>query len=256
MGQVMDHCAMCSGETVANESSEVQAKMRRVCWVPLESNPEVLNGFAWKVGLPKTWGFVDMYGLDPELLAMVPPGCCAVTLLSQCSPAIAKFKEGQRKRIEVEGQKISPDLVYLKQYVGNACGTIACIHSLANSAELVGLPSSSHLGRYLASIAGKSPESAGEMLAEAADLHQASEACAVGGQTSAPAATARVDHHFIAFVERGGCIYELDGCKAFAVNHGPVKGDFLSSVAQVVKANFVDPDPDNVHLNMMALVQN
>mmetsp|Transcript_170188 Transcript_170188/g.540379 ORF Transcript_170188/g.540379 Transcript_170188/m.540379 type:complete len:251 (+) Transcript_170188:76-828(+) len=112
MGQVMDHCAMCSGETVANESSEVQAKMRRVCWVPLESNPEVLNGFAWKVGLPKTWGFVDMYGLDPELLSMVPPGCCAVTLLFQCSPAIARFKEGQRKRIEVEGQKISPDLVH------------------------------------------------------------------------------------------------------------------------------------------------
>jgi len=29
-----------------------------------------------------------------------------------------------------------------------------------------------------------------------------------------------VDHHFIGFVQKEGCIYELDGCKEFPINHG------------------------------------
>jgi hypothetical protein len=40
-------------------------------WLPLESNPEVLNPFVHRLGLPPDWGFADVFGLDPELLCMV-----------------------------------------------------------------------------------------------------------------------------------------------------------------------------------------
>ncbi|CAK9012766.1 Ubiquitin carboxyl-terminal hydrolase, partial [Durusdinium trenchii] len=36
-------------------------KIRRVHWVPLESNPDMLNDFASKVGLPPGFEFVDVF---------------------------------------------------------------------------------------------------------------------------------------------------------------------------------------------------
>lgn len=256
MGQsVQALCLSCCGSSVADESLEVQAKMRSVHWVPLESNPEILNGFATKVGLPSGWEFVDVLGMDPELLAMVPPECVAVTLLFPCSANLQRYKEQQHQKIVAQSQTVSSELVYLKQYVNNACGTIACIHCLANNAKVIGLPSASPLGGFLAQIRELGPEAAGQLLADASELHQASEASAVGGQTAAPQAAASVDHHFVAFVEKGGDVYELDGCKAFPVNHGPSEGDLLGAVAKIVRRCFMEPDPENIHLNMMALVR-
>jgi len=230
-------------------------RIRKVHWVPLESNPDMLNDFAWKVGLPKDYEFVDVFSTDPELLVMVPPERLAVTLLFKSSSNIRKFKEEQNKRIEAEGQKLSADLVYLKQYVGNACGTIACLHSIGNNSEVLGLSEESPIGKFLKTIKGKAPKDAGLALVDATDLHSASEASARGGQTAAPEATADVDAHFICFVEKDGDLYELDGNKAFPINHGPTAGDLLGTAAQVIKAKFMDQDPESVEFNMMALVK-
>mmetsp|Transcript_24285 Transcript_24285/g.45933 ORF Transcript_24285/g.45933 Transcript_24285/m.45933 type:complete len:241 (-) Transcript_24285:67-789(-) len=229
-------------------------KIRKVHWVPLESNPDMLTDFAKKVGLPDGFEFVDVYGTDPDLLAMVPPARLAVTLLFQCSEKSRKFKEAQKTAIDEKGQTVSPNLVYLKQYVGNACGTIACLHSLANNAEALGLSAESPLGKFLTTIRGKSPQEAGLALVDATDLHSASEASAAGGQTSAPEATADVDAHFICFVEKDGDLYELDGGKAFPINHGPTGGDLLGAACKAIKVNFMDQDPDSIRFNMMALV--
>lgn len=39
----------------------------------------------------------------------------------------------QEKEIEEKGQTISSELFFMKQFVHNACGTIALIHSVANN---------------------------------------------------------------------------------------------------------------------------
>ncbi|CAJ1345828.1 unnamed protein product [Effrenium voratum] len=186
---------------------------------------------------------------------MVPPERLAVTLLYQCSDNIRKFKEEQRRVIEANGQSLSPKLVYLKQYVGNACGTIACLHSIGNSSEALGISPESPIGKFLETIKGKTPQDAGLALVDATDLHSASEASARGGQTAAPEAHADVDAHFICFVEKDGDLYELDGNKAFPINHGPTDGDLLGTAGRVIKANFMDKDPESINFNMMALVK-
>merc|ERR1719265_195875 len=110
-------------------------KMEEVDWVPLESNPEMLNEFASRVGTPKGWAFVDVLGIDAEILATVPQPCMAVTLLFQLSRKLERCKKQQQARIKACGQVLSADLFFMQQYVGNACGTIATIHCLANSAQ-------------------------------------------------------------------------------------------------------------------------
>jgi len=65
-------------------------------WVPLEANPDVLNSFATKIGadiVSQGYGFQDMYGLDPDLLAMIPKPALAVILLYPLT------EERERERI-------------------------------------------------------------------------------------------------------------------------------------------------------------
>jgi len=248
MADVEDECTPCD--------ASIRERMKNVHWVPLESNPEMLTDFAQQVGMPSSWAFTDIFGLDEELLAMVPPGAVAVTLLFDSSrDVMRKWKAEQKAAIQASGQKISPSLKHLRQYVGNACGTIATIHSLANNAEALGLSADSPLGKFLAAADGKTPDDIGIMLADAKDLHTASEASAQGGQTAAPEADADVNNHFIVFVEKDGDIYELDGTKAFPINHGAVEGSLLFTAAKVIKKNFMEKDPDSMHFNMMALVK-
>jgi len=240
---------------VTMDEADVKEKMNLVHWVPLESNPEMLTNFARKVGLPGNAEFVDVYGTDPELLGMVEGQCLAVTLLFGCTEAVSRAKKEQKDAIEKNGQKLHPDLKYLKQYVGNACGTIACIHSLANNLQALGIPELSPIGEFVKATEGMTPQEIGAKLADATKLHAASEESAVGGQTEAPVATACIDAHFIAFVEKDGDLYELDGGKDFPINHGAAKGGLLAAAAQAITTNFMEKDPDSLQFNMMALVK-
>ena len=119
----------------------------------------------------------------------------------------------------------------------------------------MGIAADSPVGKFLAASAGKSAPEIGASLADATALHSASEGAAAGGQTAAPEATAQTDHHFIAFIEKDGDCYELDGGKQFAINHGPTEGDLLLKATQVIKANFMDPQPDVMDFALMALAK-
>jgi ubiquitin carboxyl-terminal hydrolase L3 len=68
-------------------------------------------------------------------------------------------------------------------------------------------------------------------------LHQAA---GQRGSTAPPPPEQDVDLHFIAFVEHGGQLWELDGRRAGPISHGPTTSDsLLPDVAAVAKA-FID----------------
>merc|ERR1712224_507001 len=107
----------------------------------------------------------DVLGFDPELLQMVPEPCFAVTLLYEFSKNLERYKRQQKTQIKVSGQNLSSNLFFMKQYVGNACGTIAALHCLANSSGRLGVSKKSSLGRFISQNQGQSPEAIGLALA-------------------------------------------------------------------------------------------
>lgn len=219
-------------------------------WLPLESNPEVLNEFALKLRASPSHVFHDILGFDAELLAMVPAGCVAVLLLFP-SDEMSAAKAAQLERLRGEGYAPEPGLFFMRQFVGNACGTIATIHALCNNSFLI--DPASDLGAFLETNRALDAEACGANLARAAFISAATSESAQGGQTAAPEVGADVNHHFVAFVVHGGNVYELDGTKPWPINHGPVGEDgLLASAAEIIKKEFIAHVPDGM-FNAMAL---
>ena len=66
-------------------------------WLPLESNPDVLNPFIRRLGVPGDWEFTDVFGLDDELLAMVPPPCWVrVTVAVRKETGVTQLEDEER----------------------------------------------------------------------------------------------------------------------------------------------------------------
>ena len=111
---------------MADEQVKIDARKR---WKALESNPEVMTNFGRKLGLKevrsalsssaschrwrtvsvpgKEWEFTDIFGLDPDLLAMVPQPCLSVVLLFPSNKKVwlAFFSFPQRKVLFVSPEQ-------------------------------------------------------------------------------------------------------------------------------------------------------
>mmetsp|Transcript_16824 Transcript_16824/g.25130 ORF Transcript_16824/g.25130 Transcript_16824/m.25130 type:complete len:240 (-) Transcript_16824:9-728(-) len=220
-------------------------KESKTHWVALESNPEMFTKFAQLLGSDTSkMAFCDCFGLDDELLAWVPKPCKALIFLFPSN----KFKDdkaAQAEKIEKEGQKISENLFYMKQLVGNACGSVACVHALANMDEKYG--DDTFMGKFLAKTAKMTPQERGEYFGVAEDIDEIAEKIATDdtNQTAAPDADADIQTHFITFVQVDGDLYELDGRKKFPINHGSSSAEtFLKDAAKVIKENWISKQPN------------
>lgn len=229
-------------------------------WIPLESNPEVLNEYAEKLGVDlkaSNLSFCDVFSLDPELLAMVPRPVAAVLLLFPITTETEAARKEEQEQIEAQGQTVSPSVFYMKQTIGNACGTIGLLHSLANNKESLKTADGSFLHQYLGATEAMDPASRGAYLEDppegAPDIDSIHEEAAQQGDTAAPSADEEVDLHFAAFVCRDGALYELDGRKVAPINHGACTPQLLlERAADVVRRNFMDR-ADSVQFNLIAL---
>merc|ERR1711974_324110 len=140
-------------------------KMAEQRWLPIESNPSVMNQFLHKLGMPITWAMTDVYGLDDGLLDMIPQPAVALLLLF---PINEKY-ENYVKSITFE--KAPPSLYYMKQTISNACGTVAMIHSVANTLDSISLEDGSILKKFLEATKDASPEERAKQLEDSVDYH-------------------------------------------------------------------------------------
>lgn len=220
--------------------------------IPLESNPEVMNKFLQKLGVPSQWSIVDVMGLEPEMLSWVPRPVLAVMLLFPVSTAYEEHKQKEENDILAKGQEVSSDIFYMKQNISNACGTVALVHSVANNTDKIELLDG-HLKKFLEEAKSVDAAGRGTLLEKSEGIINAHKELAQEGQTNTPSAEEPVNHHFIAFVHKNGILYELDGRKAFPVNHGPTTADTLLEDAAKICKEFMARDPNEVRFTVVAL---
>lgn len=103
-------------------------------WLALESNPESMCKWAASLGLDiKQYSFNDVYGFDEISLSWVNKPCKAVLMLFPITFAYEQLRKKEDERILNEGVKGVEDIIFFKQRIANACGTIALLHALANA---------------------------------------------------------------------------------------------------------------------------
>ncbi|XP_050975957.1 ubiquitin carboxyl-terminal hydrolase isozyme L3 isoform X2 [Labeo rohita] len=212
-----------------------------------------MNQFLRQLGLVPTWLFGDVYGLEAELLSLVPRPVCAVLLLFPITEKYETFRQEEEAKIKAQGQEVSSDVYFMKQTIGNACGTIGLIHAVANNQRHLEFEPNSPLKAFLLQSAKMSPEEKAAFLEKDESIRVTHESSAQEGQTEAPSLDEKVDLHFIAFVNVEGHLYELDGRKPFPIVHGKTAEDtFLEDSAEVCK-KFMARDPQELRFTVVAL---
>lgn len=141
----------------------------------------------------------------------------------------------------------------MKQTISNACGTVAMIHAVANSLDRIQLKDGSLLKKFLNETANKTPDERATALEGDDEICAAHDKVAQEGQTSAPNLEDKVDYHYVAFIERGENLFELDGRKSAAINCGSTsKNTFLRDAAKQCQ-NYMSRDPENLNFVVIAL---
>lgn len=220
-------------------------------WLPLESNPDVMNKFLHNGGVPSEWGIVDVIDLDA--LQSVPQPVVAVLLLFPGGEKYEEYVKQEAERIQSEGQTVSEDVYFMNQVIKNACGTIALVHSIANNTDKIKLDEESVLQHFIEQTKDLSPDARGRNLENYDDIVALHEASAQEGQTEAPDADQDANLHFVTFVCVDGNLYELDGRKSEPINHGSTSDETLLEDASKICKNFMERDPENVNFTVLAL---
>lgn len=220
-------------------------------WLPIESNPEVMNSFLAKLGVPAEWEINDVYGLDEGLLAMLPRPVLALMLLFPITEKYYEFQKEQEAKIS--SQSVSSKLFYMKQTISNACGTVALMHSVANNVGEAITLKDGPLKTFLEVTKDMSPEERAEKLEADDDICKSHDDAAKEGQTRAPGREDSVDYHFVAFVQVEGQLYELDGRKSAPIVKGKSSQDTFLTDAAVACKEYMERDPENINFTMVAL---
>ena len=100
-------------------------------WYALESNPIVLNNYLEKLGLDiSIYCINDVLSTEEWAIEMVIKPIIAIIFLYPVKNYTDEYMKNENEKINQSGQIISENIFYMKQTIGNACGTIALLHAI------------------------------------------------------------------------------------------------------------------------------
>ncbi|CCW70846.1 unnamed protein product [Phytomonas sp. Hart1] len=212
---------------------------------PLENNPEVLNHYIERLGVPRPMlHFVDVYGVSEELLGMVPGLVFAVLFVY---PITNKIEVGLRlmseeQKVKVRGLMKRSPIFFMKQEVENSCGTVALLHALLNNYNSIGNIKDDSILVELHEApqyeeARESPEILGSLVKENKFLAAAHTETAFEGDSENRPINTSIDLHFSCFVWAWDFCVELDGRKERPLLHGACSSreEFLRETAKTIE---------------------
>ncbi|KAH6771728.1 ubiquitin C-terminal hydrolase 3 [Perilla frutescens var. frutescens] len=218
-------------------------------WLPLEANPDVMNQFLWGLGVSADEGeCFDVYGLDEELLEMVPKPVLAVLFLYPITPQSEEERIQQDSSVKVK--ESSNGVYFMKQTVGNACGTIGLLHAVGNITSEIKLVEGSYLDKFFKSTANMNPSERAAFLENDREMEVAHSVAATGGDTEA---SENVDTHFICFTCVNGQLFELDGRRAGPISLGASSPNTVLQDAAKVIQEIIQKNPDSINFNVIAI---
>lgn len=223
-------------------------------WFPLESNPTLINDYIQKLGFDTSlYEFVDVFSTEDWALDMIPQPVAAVLMLYP----LTEKQESSTGDDVIAIEDAQDKVWFIKQRIGNACGTIGLLHALMNTPEPIRtFGKDSWLFNFsndcpipLDPVAKAEKLEADSKIAVLHDEATSSES----NQTSRGSIDDDVVTHFIALVCIHDKLYELDGRKEGPVDHGPTTPPTFLKDACAIVNKFMARDPEEVRFTITAL---
>lgn len=226
-------------------------------WQPLESNSETITNYMASIGLDVTaYSFQDLLSYEPWAQEMINRPVLGLLFIYEITDKQEKFRKEQEEILAKADQKVAPSLFYMHQYAENACGTIGCFHIVGNlEGEFKKLiKTDSLLDTFYKKVQGKNAEEIGKIFNGSEDLKEKHVEASEQGATNVSDHLSTANH-FIAFVQKEGVLYELDGRKNRPINHGPTTAETFLEDACLKAHEFIQREPDNVNAGLMVLAR-
>uniref|UniRef100_A0A803K4J2 ubiquitinyl hydrolase 1 n=1 Tax=Xenopus tropicalis TaxID=8364 RepID=A0A803K4J2_XENTR len=207
----------------------------------------LLNVLA-QLGVLDGWKFVDVLGFEDESLSNVLTPVCAVLLLFPLTPQHENFRQSQIK--ELQEKDANKKVYFLKQTIGNSCGTVGLIHAAANNKDKLNFAENSVLKNFIEETATLSPEERAKHLEKHEAIKSAHNSVAAEGQCRE---NSDVNFHFILFTAVDGHLYELDGRLPSPVEHDATSEETLLKDAAKICRQFTEREQGEVRFSAVAL---
>lgn len=194
--------------------------------------------------------FVDVFSFCPYTMASITPEIFQTRCLIFLFPLSAKAKE-------IGSVQTDANVIFMKQTIENACGTIALLHCLLNDADITDESSIiENLRNQLLQL--KSPMERAKILEQNHQIESLHASFAVQGSTEAPQADADVDLHFVAFIRSpSGLICELDGRQqgpsVFQSSTPTSREQFFAACCDIIQEKYIG-NTEDIQVSAMALV--
>ncbi|KAF2194507.1 cysteine proteinase [Zopfia rhizophila CBS 207.26] len=195
----------------------------------LENNPAVVTHLAHKLGLSPHLAFHDIYSFtDPDLLAFIPRPALAILVIIPMTPTWYEARQAEdENKGEYEGFGEEEPVIWFKQTIADACGSIGLIHCLLNGAAKDVTPGSTLDQIRQAALPKKMMERA-KVLEDSDALEQAHQEAAKMGDSEVPSLEEqkKSSGHFVAFIKgKDGHLYELEGSRKGPLDRGELRED-------------------------------
>ncbi|KNG46037.1 ubiquitin carboxyl-terminal hydrolase isozyme l3 [Stemphylium lycopersici] len=205
--------------------------MTKKLFTVLENNPDVMNHLAHDLGLDTdAVSFHDVYSLtDPDMLAFIPRPVLALLVIIPLTPTWHKARTAEdRDKAEYTGKGADEPVIWFKQTIGNACGSIGLVHCLLNSAASKYIAPSSTLDKIREDALPKPIWERARVLEDSEAFEKAHADAAKLGDTASPTPVSdeHTGQHFVAFVKAAdGHLWELEGSRMGPLDRGRLASD-------------------------------
>ncbi|KAL8821177.1 MAG: hypothetical protein Q9223_000739 [Gallowayella weberi] len=192
-----------------------------------ENNPDVMNQLATKLGLSSDLQFYDVYSLDvPELLAHIPRPALALLVIIPLTPAWDRSRKAEdADKKPYTGFGPNEPVIWFKQTIGHACGSIGLLHSAINGPAVDFIKRDSDFAEIRSLAIPLNMTKRAEMLYNSEPFELAHKSVEQAGDSAADPTGEREGGHFVSFVKSGGKLWELEGSRMGPLERGNLADD-------------------------------
>ena len=217
-------------------------------WCLIESDPGVFGELVHRIGA-RGVAFTELYSLDVDELRRNEPIYGLIFLF--------KWRGGHSSSAVEVDENPPQDLFFASQVIHNACATQAVLSVLLNAEQEV------ELGETLQTLREFTldfdAETKGMSISNSDIIRDAHNSFARPETIVLQSRPAQEDDdvfHFVAYVPRGGSVFELDGLQRGPINHGSFgDGHWLDVAVPAIQRKIASFASNEIKFNLMAVTK-